>query len=152
LEERDMPGIADQEDEDAAIQVFLCQQHELRCLGAGFRLEGDAFCELSGAVQWTRRVLIDRCTKKGAKLLELELTGGEPLGICVGRGTVSYRFDRHRVGRLPVLGYGCIFLDRADVSGGRAYWRQWCDEHPPSKDQAARSLRTSRTPPRFRGG
>jgi hypothetical protein len=101
-------------------------------------------------------VLIDRRrTKKGAKLLELELTDGEPLAICVGAGYMkedtqlgvrrgSIKFGE---GQLPVLGYGCIFLDRADAVGGRSFWLRWSPDHKPNRHQAARSLRAARTPP-----
>jgi hypothetical protein len=157
LRERDGGCTADQADEDAATAVFVSQQHELRRRGVGLRLEGDAFYELSTAVQWTRRVLIDRRKKKGAKLLELELTDGEPLAICVGAGyekvdkqlgLVRRGSIKFGGGQLPVLGYGCIFLDRADAVGGRSFWLRWCPEHKPKKHQAARSLRAARTPPR----
>lgn len=108
---------------------------------SGGALKSDALFELASAGEWSRRALVAFLGKTAAKELQLSLTDGAPLAICIGRRRVHrFRLAHGEEVSLPVRGCGRIFQDRRDATGGRAYWLRWCPDHPPNMRRQARKV------------
>jgi hypothetical protein len=130
----------DNEDLEAAKNIVACVHRELRERSSP--LDIAAAWELSNAKRWAIKVLADRRGKTYAKEIELQLTQGEPLTICMGSPKPAGVETAAGLLHVPVLGLGCrrVFPDSVRTTGGHM-WRYWCDDCPPNRAQPLRSAR-----------
>jgi hypothetical protein len=120
--------------EEAAKTVLSHVHRELRERESP--LDYAAAWGLNNAKRWAIRALADREGKIRAKKIELNLTQGKPLAICMGSQTSVDTEMGHL--HLPVLGCRSVFRDATHVTGGNRMWRDWCDNCPPNKAQPLR--------------
>jgi hypothetical protein len=135
IRERQEPKFAGLE--KAARTVLFNVHCELRECASP--LEEAAAWELSNAKKWAIRAFAYVPGEVRAKKIEVELTQGEPLAICMGSQT-SVDTEMGLL-HLPVLGCRSVFPDATHVTGGNRMWRDWCDKCPPNQAQPLRTAR-----------
>lgn len=140
--------------EESALVLLEDAHSDLHSKGLGAILEPGAAFELFADRSWALRALRYLYSPQETKQIELRVTGGAPLSICMGRPAyvtspkvqtvplperLAYRLGRSEA-KIPV--YGClgVFEESTNTGSGRQ-WRLWCPEHHPKDAQPLRAAK-----------
>ena len=150
---RERDGLLGSMDVENVARVLLgAAQSSLVKHGVGAVLEpADAF-RIFGGRCWALRALRLGFSVSRAKELELEVAGGAPLTICMGRPAyftspdvylvalptqLAYRFGSTEVG-IPL--FGCLrVVEESTNTGSGKHWRSWCPDCVSSRAQLRRA-------------